>query len=82
MKQDSGQWINNVTYCGGKNDKCVSEMIVTVANISLPKPGVVRHDYTDAPLSPQVFINTCTMCKLCIPPLTHHSADFMVVIAG
>jgi len=50
----SGQWINNVTYCGGKNDECVSEMIVTIANISMPKPGVVRHDYTDAPLSPQV----------------------------
>jgi len=54
VRQESGQWINNVTYCGGKNDKCVSEMIVTVANITLPKPGVVRHVYTDAPLSPQV----------------------------
>ena len=46
--------INNVTYCAGQNDVCVSDMIVTIANISLPKPGVVRHEYTDAPLSPQV----------------------------
>ena len=68
MKQDSGQWINNVTYCGGKNDKCVSEMIVTVANISLPKPGVVRHDYTDAPLSPQVIINTYSSMHSSLAP--------------
>ena len=43
-----------MTYCAGQNDVCVSDMIVTIANISLPKPGVVRHEYTDAPLSPQV----------------------------
>ena len=48
----------------GKNDECVSEMIVTIANISLPKPGVVRHDYTDAPLSPQVWnvVNAPNFC--------------------
>lgn len=43
-----------MTYCAGQNDVCVSDMIVTIANISLPKPGVVRHEYTDAPLSPQI----------------------------
>ena len=47
------QWINNVTYCGGSRDSCVTEMIVTVANVTMPSPGVVHHDYTDAPLSPQ-----------------------------
>jgi hypothetical protein len=45
-----------VTYCSGKDNTCDSEFIVTVANISLPAPGVVRHDYTDAPLAPQVEI--------------------------
>ena len=28
-------------------------MIVTIANVSMPVPGVVHHDYVDAPLSPQ-----------------------------
>ena len=28
-------------------------MIVTVANVSMSAPGVVHHDYTDAPLAPQ-----------------------------
>ena len=42
-----------VTYCGGSSDKCETEMIVTVANVSMPAPGVVHHDYTDAPLAPQ-----------------------------
>ena len=55
IQQKSGQWINNITYCGGKEDKCVSGMIVTIANISLPSPGVVRHDYTDTPLAPHVL---------------------------
>lgn len=50
---DTDQWINNVTYCGGKNNSCNTEFITTIANISLPAPGIIRHDYTDAPLSPQ-----------------------------
>lgn len=49
----SGQWINNVTYCAGTADKCVSQMIVTIANITMPRPGVVHFSYTDAPLAPQ-----------------------------
>ena len=53
-RQASGQWINTVTYCDGKEDDCISDMIETIANVSLPAPGVVQHDYTDAPLSPQV----------------------------
>ena len=31
----------------------MTEMIVTVANVSMTAPGVVHHDYTDAPLAPQ-----------------------------
>jgi len=53
IKQENGQWINNVTYCGGVKDKCRTDIIVTIANVSLPAPGVVHHDYTDAPLEPQ-----------------------------
>jgi hypothetical protein len=43
-----------VTYCGGKDNVCNTDFIVTIANVSLPFPGVVRHEYTDAPLAPQV----------------------------
>ena len=64
IRTDSdGQWINNVTYCAGQNDVCISDMIVTIANISLPHPGVVRHMYTDAPLSPQVSPTSCVESK-------------------
>ena len=57
IKQESGQWINRVTYCDGKNDECLASGIIeTIANVSLPAPGVVQHDYTDAPLSPQVSL--------------------------
>lgn len=49
----NGHWINNVTYCGGEKDVCATDIIVTIANVSMPSPGVVHHTYTDAPLSPQ-----------------------------
>ena len=39
----------------GKHDECTTEIIVTIANISLPFPGVIKHDYIDAPLAPQVI---------------------------
>ena len=45
-----------MTYCDGKHNECTSPMIVTVANVSVPVPGVVKHEYTDAPLMPQVII--------------------------
>jgi len=53
IQQDNGQWINNVTYCGGRHDKCDTNIIVTIANVSMAVPGVVHHDYVDAPLAPQ-----------------------------
>ena len=43
----------------GQNDKCVSDIIVTVANVSLPSPGVILVEYEDAPLSPQVTTAIC-----------------------
>ena len=54
VKQESGQWINNVTYCDGKDDACTTPYIITIANVSLPHPGVVLHEYTDSPVKPQV----------------------------
>merc|ERR1712123_167503 len=53
IQQKNGQWVNNVTYCGGDKDSCVTDIIVTIANVSMTHPGVVHHDYTDAPLDPQ-----------------------------
>jgi len=50
------QWVNNITYCGGANGglrQCNTIIIDTVANITLCAPGVVCHNYTDAPLKPQ-----------------------------
>jgi hypothetical protein len=49
-------WVNNITYCGGRNGglaECTGPVIDTVANITLTAPGVVYHNYTDAPTSPQ-----------------------------
>jgi hypothetical protein len=39
--EDKHQWINNVTYCGGKDNTCNTEFIVTVANVTLPMPGIM-----------------------------------------
>lgn len=49
-------WVNNITYCGGANgglQNCTTDMIDTVANVTMCAPGVVCHNYTDAPLKPQ-----------------------------
>ena len=65
-QEDKDQWINHVTYCGGKADTCSTEFITTVANVSLPAPGIVRHQYTDAPLSPQVILGLIISWSVCI----------------
>ena len=44
-----------IIFFSGKHDQCTTEIIVTIANISLPSPGVIKHDYIDAPLAPQVI---------------------------
>eukprot|EP00929_Paragymnodinium_shiwhaense_P080365 TRINITY_DN4190_c0_g1_i1.p1 TRINITY_DN4190_c0_g1~~TRINITY_DN4190_c0_g1_i1.p1 ORF type:complete len:330 (-),score=82.56 TRINITY_DN4190_c0_g1_i1:162-1151(-) len=52
----TSEWVNNITYCAGENGgmkECKSPIIDTVANISLPSPGVIFHNYTDAPVNPQ-----------------------------
>jgi len=52
-KNKVGQWMNTCTYCAGQNNECTTGNIVTMANISLPQPGVVEVLYLDAPLEPQ-----------------------------
>ena len=56
VKVDEGYWINNTTYCNGKDSTCTSEIIVTIPRLSLTAPGVVRHDYPEgeAPIVPQI----------------------------
>ena len=53
VKED-GYWVDHIAYCGGSNNTCATPMIFTVANVSLSKPGVMLHIYTDPPLKPQV----------------------------
>lgn len=48
-----GQWLDHIAYCGGSDNKCTTEMLYTVANVSLTSPGVMTHWYTDPPLKPQ-----------------------------
>jgi hypothetical protein len=54
--EPSSPWVNNITYCGGSNGglaECSTPIIDTVANITMCAPGVVCHEYIDAPLKPQ-----------------------------
>jgi len=53
LSLDQG-WINNTTYCGGNNSTCTTEQIVTTPHATMPNPGLIRLDYDDAPLLPQV----------------------------
>jgi hypothetical protein len=48
-----GKWIDHIAYCGGTDNKCTTDMLFTVANVSMTKPGVMTHYYTDPPLKPQ-----------------------------
>lgn len=56
VKVDEEYWINNTTYCNGKDSTPTSELIVTIPRLSLIAPGVVRHDYpeSEAPIVPQI----------------------------
>ena len=47
-------WINNTTYCGGTDSSCSTPQIVTIPHATLPSPGLIRLDYDDEPLLPQV----------------------------
>lgn len=56
VQVENQDWINNTTFCYGKDSQCQSDYIVTIPKISLSSPGVVRHDYpdTEAPITPQI----------------------------
>jgi len=47
-------WLDYIAYCGGKNNTCTTNMVNTVATARMSSPGVMRHDYLDAPLLPQL----------------------------
>jgi len=58
-KVDDGSWINNTTFCGGNDSKCLNDKYyVTVPQIYIEadRPGIVVHDYPlgQAPLVPQI----------------------------
>jgi hypothetical protein len=65
-KVEDGSWINNTTYCNGKDSVCTSDTIVTIPKLSMVAPGVVRHDYPEgeAPIVPQVVKNTINKIKV------------------
>jgi len=47
-------WVNNTTYCGGKDSVCTTDIIVTMPHATMPSPGLIQLEYDDAPLLPQV----------------------------
>jgi len=54
---EESRWINKITFCAGSDNKCVSKGgptgIRTIANVTMPSPGVLRHQY-DSALAPQI----------------------------
>ena len=54
LKLDDGGWINNTTYCGGSNSVCDTYQIVTIPHATMPSPGLIRLEYDDEPLLPQI----------------------------
>ena len=64
---DDGQWINNTTFCNGIDNVCTSDILVTIPELILISPGVVRHNYPkgEAPLIPQVNLTNIFTADLC-----------------
>lgn len=56
VQVDDGEWINNTTFCAGKDSKCESDYFVTTPKIYFTNPGVLANDYPkgEAPVVPQV----------------------------
>eukprot|EP00820_Chromera_velia_P018347 Cvel_6806.t1-p1 / transcript=Cvel_6806.t1 / gene=Cvel_6806 / organism=Chromera_velia_CCMP2878 / gene_product=Violaxanthin de-epoxidase, chloroplastic, putative / transcript_product=Violaxanthin de-epoxidase, chloroplastic, putative / location=Cvel_scaffold342:91320-97687(+) / protein_length=457 / sequence_SO=supercontig / SO=protein_coding / is_pseudo=false len=52
--REDGTWVDEIAYCGGKEDTCTTPMVYTRANATITSPGVMAHYYLDPPLSPQV----------------------------
>jgi hypothetical protein len=51
--EDQTEWIDRIGYCGGEDSKCDTDMVHTVADVYISKPGIMTHIYTDPPLTPQ-----------------------------
>jgi hypothetical protein len=47
-------WVNNTTYCGGHDSVCTTDTIVTIPQATMPSPGLIRLEYMDEPLLPQI----------------------------
>jgi len=54
LQLEDDTWINNTTYCGGTDSACSTDQIVTIPHATIPSPGLIRLDYDDEPLLPQV----------------------------
>lgn len=54
IQLEEGDWVNNTTYCGGSDSDCSTAQFVTTPHATLPSPGLIRLDYDDVPLLPQV----------------------------
>jgi len=54
LQLDDGGWINNTTYCGGSDSICTTDQLVTAPHATLPSPGLIRLEYDDVPLLPQI----------------------------
>jgi VDE lipocalin domain len=54
QEEEEQQWIDHIGYCGGRNSTCTTPFIQTKALATMAQPGILRHDYLDAPLLPQV----------------------------
>jgi len=51
---DDGSWINNTTYSGGTNSEPTTDVIVTIPHATMPSNGLIRLEYDDEPLLPQI----------------------------
>jgi len=54
IQLEDDYWVNNTTYCGGRDSVCTTKQFVTAPKATLVSPGVIRIDYDDTPLLPQV----------------------------
>ena len=54
LRLEDGGWINNTTYCGGTDSTCTTDQIVTIPHATMPSPGLIRLEYDDEPLLPQI----------------------------
>jgi len=56
VRQSNGDWVDNIAYCGGNvsdSQDCKTPIVNTEATVYISSPGVMTHNYTDPPLTPQ-----------------------------